>query len=187
MYFYQYFPELHIYTYTMRPHSSLRVLEFRRLSLLGLILRNSCFSFNNLGRLDKYGGLHVKPHKKALPDSELLHKLVQLSSSSNPSITAIWVYLTLHEFHLIPLLCAPLPNGPELTFHHATGLSATLFRWLDGEPSKIPEFATHQVGVAGMLYLSNIVLTVLSLLFSLFSLPFVHKFSHSFSFNGRDV
>ncbi|KAA3670098.1 uncharacterized protein DEA37_0004074, partial [Paragonimus westermani] len=114
-------------------------------------------------------------------------KLVQLSSSSKPSITAIWVYLTLHEFHLIPLLCAPLPNGPELTFHHATGLSATLFRWLGGEPCKIPEFATHQVGVAGMLYLSNIVLTVLSLLFSLFSLLSVHKFPHSFSFNGRDA
>ncbi|KAF7256164.1 hypothetical protein EG68_06862 [Paragonimus skrjabini miyazakii] len=80
----------------------------------------------------------------------LNYSLVQLSSSSNPSITAIWVNLTLHEFHLIPLLCAPLPNGPELTFHHATGLSATLFRWLGGEPCKIPEFATHQVGVAGV-------------------------------------
>ncbi|KAF6775437.1 hypothetical protein AHF37_05431 [Paragonimus kellicotti] len=134
----------------MRPHSPLRVLESRRLSLLGLILRNSCFSFNNLGRLDKYGGLHVELCKKTLPDSEMLHKLVQLSSSSNPSITAIWVNLTLHEFHLIPLLCAPLPNGPELTFHHATGLSATLFRWLGGELCKIPEFATHQVGVAGV-------------------------------------
>lgn len=56
-------------------------------------------------------------------------------------------------------LCVPILQsqciGPASSlgfrFHHAEGDTATLSLWLAEGPSRLPAFATHQVGVAGSL------------------------------------
>ncbi|VDP74973.1 unnamed protein product [Echinostoma caproni] len=74
---------------------------------------------------------------------------VTKACNGNPRpFTAIWVTVPSEKFHLVSALCADPPDGPGLQFHHATGRSATLIRWLDEGPSRIPEYATHQLGVA---------------------------------------
>ena len=63
-----------------------------------------------------------------------------------PSHNTLWLELRLAQGGL---LAAAAAAGFE--FHHARGARATLMRWLPGaaRPSKVPPFATHQVGVAG--------------------------------------
>ncbi|KER25893.1 hypothetical protein T265_06748 [Opisthorchis viverrini] len=107
--------------------------------------RNMC----SLGKLDKYGGLHIDLTTRAIEGSGISDKLLHLCRLRRSFPTAVWVYLNQDHFHLIPRLCEPSPHGPGLVFHHATGLSVTLFRWLAEGPCRVPEFATHQLGVAG--------------------------------------
>jgi ADP-ribose pyrophosphatase YjhB (NUDIX family) len=40
--------------------------------------------------------------------------------------------------------------GAGFSFHHASGSAATLLKWLRPGPSKVPPFATHTVGVGGV-------------------------------------
>jgi hypothetical protein len=59
--------------------------------------------------------------------------------------TAAWLTCTLAQgAHM----AAVQQHG--FTFHHAEGNTAVLFKWLAPGPCKIPPFATHQVGVAGV-------------------------------------
>ncbi|KAG5451487.1 Nucleoside diphosphate-linked moiety X motif 6 [Clonorchis sinensis] len=109
--------------------------------------RNLC----SLGKLDKYGGLHIDLTTRAIQGNGLSDKLLHLCRLRRSFPTAVWVYLSQDHFHLIPCLCEPSPHGPGLVFHHATGLSVTLFRWLAEDPCRVPEFATHQLGVAAVL------------------------------------
>lgn len=37
-------------------------------------------------------------------------------------------------------------------YHHAENDQAVLYKWLLDTESKVPRFATHQVGVAGLVY-----------------------------------
>lgn len=69
-----------------------------------------------------------------------------LAAFRNAKRSACWINVPIDLAHLIPIASA---HG--FRFHHAEGDMATLSIWLvPGVESKIPSFATHQVGVGGL-------------------------------------
>ena len=59
--------------------------------------------------------------------------------------SAIWIKVPLTHSHLIPVAA-----GVGFKYHHAEGDSATMCQWMQKDvPSMLPQFATHQIGVAG--------------------------------------
>eukprot|EP01060_Flectonema_neradi_P020037 TRINITY_DN27560_c0_g1_i1.p1 TRINITY_DN27560_c0_g1~~TRINITY_DN27560_c0_g1_i1.p1 ORF type:complete len:252 (+),score=34.33 TRINITY_DN27560_c0_g1_i1:48-803(+) len=53
----------------------------------------------------------------------------------------------------LPMKCGRALEELEdkgFTFHHAEGSHCTLYRWLGGPVDRVPDYATHRVGVAGM-------------------------------------
>ncbi|TPP65709.1 Nucleoside diphosphate-linked moiety X motif 6 [Fasciola gigantica] len=131
------------------PHSILHKLP-------GLFLlsnkRNVCSSYlDGIGMRDKYGGMRINLSEGNISTREFIDHLTNACSCRPPPFPAIWVTVPSDKFSIVPSLCLDPPEGPGLQFHHAAGKSATLTRWLDDGPSKIPEYATHQLGVAGVL------------------------------------
>ena len=60
----------------------------------------------------------------------------------------MWVYLPISLSHL-----ATIAAKYGFKYHHAENDEAVLYKWLPTEKeSKIPLFATHQMGVAGFYY-----------------------------------
>ncbi|XP_069487229.1 nucleoside diphosphate-linked moiety X motif 6 isoform X2 [Ambystoma mexicanum] len=57
---------------------------------------------------------------------------------------AVWLHIPIQESRFI---ASAASEG--FTFHHAESGSATMALWLGDGPSKLPGYATHQVGVAG--------------------------------------
>jgi ADP-ribose pyrophosphatase YjhB (NUDIX family) len=61
--------------------------------------------------------------------------------------SAFWITVPMSHASLIESMV----GIPGLEFHHATGMNANLCLWLkDDVENKIPEYATHQVGVGAM-------------------------------------
>ena len=72
--------------------------------------------------------------------------LASLSRWEEEKKTAVWLKVPIHRGNYIPIAAR---HG--FLFHHAENDSATLYKWLDkNTPSRLPRFATHQVGVAGI-------------------------------------
>ena len=62
---------------------------------------------------------------------------------------AVWLEVPISLSYYIPVAAQ---HG--FSFHHAEGESSTLYKWLRPDlPCMLPRFATHQVGVAGKIYL----------------------------------
>lgn len=58
---------------------------------------------------------------------------------------AVWLHIPTFLGGLIP---AAFEQG--FTLHHAKGEEIVMSRWLmEGKPNKIPNYASHQVGVCG--------------------------------------
>lgn len=57
---------------------------------------------------------------------------------------AVWLHVPIFQSGL-----AAVAASQGFAFHHAESGSATLTRWLGEGPSRLPAFASHQVGVAG--------------------------------------
>lgn len=68
-----------------------------------------------------------------------------ISTAQQLHKTAIWITVPITRAHLIE---HAFKCGFE--FHHAEGTTATLSKWLSNEASRIPIFATHQVGVGAV-------------------------------------
>lgn len=58
---------------------------------------------------------------------------------------AVWLHVPILQSQ-----CIGPASSLGFRFHHAEGDSATLALWLADGPSRLPAFATHQVGVAGV-------------------------------------
>ena len=59
--------------------------------------------------------------------------------------SAVWLYVDITQSSLIPVAAEC-----GFSFHHAELNNAALVLWLDDKcPSRIPSFASHQVGVGG--------------------------------------
>lgn len=117
------------------------------------IIRRGVFTtcLDRLGVRDKYGSIRINLREGNVSTQEFLDQLVIACNHRPPPFPAVWVTVPSDKFFLVPSLCLDPPEGPGLEFHHASGKSVTLTRWLEDGPSKIPEYATHQLGVAGVL------------------------------------
>ena len=57
---------------------------------------------------------------------------------------SVWMKVPIAQSYLIPVA---FNHG--FSYHHAVGDYAMLLKWLPGRQSKVPPYATHQVGVSG--------------------------------------
>ena len=81
-------------------------------------------------------------------DNETFHSKLEatLASAQRLKKSAIWITVPMSRASLIEHA-----HKCGFEFHHAEGTVATLCKWLlEGEESRIPTFATHQVGVGAV-------------------------------------
>ena len=71
-----------------------------------------------------------------------IEHILEWKSENRP---AVWLHIPTFLGGLIP---AATEQG--FTLHHAKGEEIVMSRWLvEGRPNKIPNYASHQVGVCG--------------------------------------
>ncbi|XP_041653108.1 nucleoside diphosphate-linked moiety X motif 6 [Cheilinus undulatus] len=101
------------------------------------------------GKVDRFGGVTVNLAEIGLPAdisessfSRLLQdSLLQWKAEGK---VAVWLRVPISLSR-----CAAAASIQGFTFHHAKGDHAVLALWLGEGESRLPGFATHQVGVAG--------------------------------------
>lgn len=59
--------------------------------------------------------------------------------------SAVWLEVPAQYGHVIPIAAEA-----GFVFHHAEGNLAVMFQWLGKGESRIPDYATHQIGVSGL-------------------------------------
>lgn len=104
------------------------------------------------GELDRFGGVsvHLARHRAlhgldAAAFRRLLEAAVQRWRSEGR--VAAWLHVPILQSHFIAPAAAL-----GFCFHHAESHSSTLTLWLGEGPSRLPGYATHQVGVAGAVF-----------------------------------
>ncbi|XP_003970729.1 nucleoside diphosphate-linked moiety X motif 6 [Takifugu rubripes] len=101
------------------------------------------------GKVDRFGGVTVNLGRIGLPTdisessfSRLLQgSLLQWRAEGK---AAVWLHVPISLSR-----CASAAAAHGFTFHHAKDDHAVLTLWLGEGESRLPAFATHQVGVAG--------------------------------------
>ncbi|GMI07844.1 hypothetical protein TrLO_g11586 [Triparma laevis f. longispina] len=89
-----------------------------------------------------------KPHSacEIVPSSWSTLTEATLSSTLSACVSArksaAWITVPISESAIIPTLSAL-----NFRFHHTGPLQSHLYCWLKASPDKVPEYATHQVGV----------------------------------------
>ncbi|KAL9971720.1 hypothetical protein ACROYT_G017922 [Oculina patagonica] len=58
---------------------------------------------------------------------------------------SVWMKVPIAQSYLIPVA---FDHG--FSYHHAVGEYAMLLKWLPGGTNKVPSYATHQIGVSGL-------------------------------------
>uniref|UniRef100_A0A8C8DGB9 Nucleoside diphosphate-linked moiety X motif 6 n=1 Tax=Oryzias sinensis TaxID=183150 RepID=A0A8C8DGB9_9TELE len=101
------------------------------------------------GQVDRFGGVTVNLAEIGLPadiSEESFSKLLRESLAQWKADQRVAVWLR------VPILlsrCAAAASEHGFMFHHAKNDHAVLALWLGEGESRLPLFATHQVGVAG--------------------------------------
>ncbi|MEQ2179107.1 Nucleoside diphosphate-linked moiety X motif 6 [Goodea atripinnis] len=101
------------------------------------------------GKVDRFGGVTVNLAEVGLPadisenafSSLLQDSLVQWKADGK---MAVWLQVPISLSR-----CAAAAAAHGFTFHHAKSDHAMLALWMGEGESRLPGFATHQVGVAG--------------------------------------
>ncbi|KAF7228661.1 nucleoside diphosphate-linked moiety X motif 6 isoform X1 [Nothobranchius furzeri] len=101
------------------------------------------------GKVDRFGGVTVDLAEVGLPadiSEDAFSRLLRdsLSQWKAEGRMAVWLRVPMSLSR-----CAAAASSHGFTFHHARGEYAMLALWLGGGESRLPGFATHQVGVAG--------------------------------------
>uniref|UniRef100_A0A4W4EBZ9 Nucleoside diphosphate-linked moiety X motif 6 n=1 Tax=Electrophorus electricus TaxID=8005 RepID=A0A4W4EBZ9_ELEEL len=99
------------------------------------------------GEVDRFGGVTVRDFPANVSEAALLlvsHVTDSLSRWRSEGRTAAWLHVPLS---LSRLAAAAAVHG--FAFHHARRDAAVLSLWLGPGESRLPGYATHQVGVAG--------------------------------------
>ncbi|KAL7861095.1 hypothetical protein AOLI_G00174440 [Acnodon oligacanthus] len=97
------------------------------------------------GESDRYGGVTVRHLPGQISESTFSSMLRDsLSQWRSEGRIAVWLYVPLAQCRLAE---AAAVHG--FTFHHALGDTAVLSLWMGSGESRLPGYATHQVGVAG--------------------------------------
>ncbi|KAL5012283.1 hypothetical protein ScPMuIL_010834 [Solemya velum] len=114
----------------------------------------SCYIHNLSGETDKYNGIFVDIGQLAvdITDEEFTKVLsTSMHQWEFEKRTAVWLHVPIQHSRLIALAAQ---HG--FAFHHAEDQHAMLKRWLDKRKGDAtPRFATHQVGVAGVVLREN--------------------------------
>lgn len=99
---------------------------------------------NNWAIAMRRGGDHSS-HRKPLQDvSSSFCILATIQQWRSEGRIAAWLHIPILQSHFI----APAASL-GFCFHHTDPHSSTLTLWLGEGPSRLPGYATHQVGVAG--------------------------------------
>ncbi|XP_002739801.1 nucleoside diphosphate-linked moiety X motif 6-like [Saccoglossus kowalevskii] len=100
------------------------------------------------GKVDRYGGITVDLQKSHLDSPETTFSDIlkeSLLSWRKEGRKAVWLNIPVMKAALIPIA---VKQG--FCLHHSRGDCITMCQWMDdGSPSRLPLYATHQVGVAG--------------------------------------
>ncbi|KAJ8262519.1 hypothetical protein GJAV_G00167350 [Gymnothorax javanicus] len=102
-----------------------------------------------IGKEDRFGGITVQINKQDFP-AEMTEQAfnIQLRDSLNQwraeGRIAVWLHVPIAQSRFI---ASASEHG--FTFHHSRQDQSTLCLWLGEGESRLPGFATHQVGVAG--------------------------------------
>ncbi|XP_073896511.1 nucleoside diphosphate-linked moiety X motif 6 isoform X2 [Macaca fascicularis] len=104
------------------------------------------------GELDRFGGISVRLARlDALDrlDAAAFQKGLQAAVQQwrSEGRTAVWLHIPILQSRFI----APAASL-GFCFHHAESDSSTLTLWLGEGPSRLPGYASHQVGVAGAVF-----------------------------------
>ncbi|XP_027247759.1 nucleoside diphosphate-linked moiety X motif 6 isoform X1 [Cricetulus griseus] len=104
------------------------------------------------GELDRFGGVsvHLARHRALHGlDAAAFRRLLQAAIKRwrSEGRVAAWLHIPILQSHFI----APAASL-GFCFHHAESHSSTLTLWLGEGPSRLPGYATHQVGVAGAVF-----------------------------------
>ncbi|XP_077087028.1 nucleoside diphosphate-linked moiety X motif 6 [Siphateles boraxobius] len=97
------------------------------------------------GTVDRFGGVTVRDFPPDISEDEFADLLsVSLRQWRSERRVAVWLH--------VPLALSRVCSGAArhgFLFHHARGDRAVLSLWVGPGESRLPAFATHQVGVAG--------------------------------------
>ncbi|XP_059202369.1 nucleoside diphosphate-linked moiety X motif 6 [Centropristis striata] len=101
------------------------------------------------GRVDRFGGVTVNLADTGLPadiSESSFSRLLQesLSQWKAEGKVAVWLHVPISLSR-----CAAAASTHGFSFHHAKHDHAVLALWLGEGESRLPGFATHQIGVAG--------------------------------------
>ncbi|XP_069600018.1 nucleoside diphosphate-linked moiety X motif 6 isoform X1 [Ranitomeya imitator] len=99
-----------------------------------------------MGTVDRFGGVTVRLQPGQHGDEAAFRSWLQgaIEGWREEGRIAVWMHVPITLSGLIAYAAAE-----GFTFHHAQNDTSTLTLWLRDGPSKLPEYATHQVGVAG--------------------------------------
>ncbi|NP_001277973.1 nucleoside diphosphate-linked moiety X motif 6 isoform 1 [Mus musculus] len=128
-----------------------RLRPGRRTASGGLETPGSCGA-ELQGELDRFGGVSVhlsRHHTLHGLDAAAFRRLLQAAIQQwrSEGRIAAWLHIPILQSHFI----APAASL-GFCFHHAKPHSSTLTLWLGEGPSRLPGYATHQVGVAGAVF-----------------------------------
>ncbi|XP_066498475.1 nucleoside diphosphate-linked moiety X motif 6 [Hoplias malabaricus] len=97
------------------------------------------------GETDRYGGVTVRQLPLHMSEDTFSSMLTDsLSQWRSEGKIAVWLYVPLAQCRF-----AEAAAFHGFTFHHAHGDMAVLSLWMGSGESRLPSYATHQVGVAG--------------------------------------
>ncbi|RNA25749.1 nucleoside diphosphate-linked moiety X motif 6 [Brachionus plicatilis] len=109
--------------------------------------------------VSKFNDIHIQSNEvdkfmqKIHSNTDEFEKILKksLNEWKDEKRTSIWYYLPINLSNLAVILAKY-----GFKYHHAENNEAVLYKWLpDDRPSKIPLFATHQMGIAGAVYRSD--------------------------------
>ncbi|KAA0709835.1 Nucleoside diphosphate-linked moiety X motif 6 [Triplophysa tibetana] len=97
------------------------------------------------GDVDRFGGVTVRDFPPQVNEDEFKDLLREsLGQWRSEGRVAVWLHVPITQSRLA---AAAACHG--FSFHHARGDVAVLSLWVGPGPDRLPEFATHQIGVAG--------------------------------------
>ncbi|KAM5233981.1 nucleoside diphosphate-linked moiety X motif 6 isoform 1-T1 [Hipposideros larvatus] len=104
------------------------------------------------GELDRFGGVTVRLARLDSLDVAAFQRGLQAAVQRwrSEGRIAVWLHIPILQSRFIAPAAAL-----GFRFHHAESDSSTLTLWLGEGPSRLPGYATHQVGVAGAVFDEN--------------------------------
>ncbi|CAD8148139.1 unnamed protein product [Paramecium octaurelia] len=102
------------------------------------------YYFSLIQKVDNYDCLHINPQSldKYLVNQQILKQKLEhiLQDSTNKNLNAIWLRLDKHQLNLSQLI-----SDLGFQMHHCTQEYLLFSLWLQKEPSRLPNYASHKI------------------------------------------